>query len=51
MGSSPEVCAIALRRFGLGARPGDAARVGADPRGYLAEQVSAGQLHSRQQPA
>ena len=26
---------IALRRFGLGARPGDIAKVGSDPRGFL----------------
>lgn len=31
--------AIALNRFGLGARPGDAARMAADPQGWLTEQL------------
>jgi uncharacterized protein (DUF1800 family) len=26
---------IATRRFGLGARPGDLARIASDPRGYI----------------
>lgn len=32
---STRMAMIALRRFGLGARPGDIAKVGADPRGYV----------------
>jgi len=31
--------AIATRRFGLGARPGDVGRIRADPRGYVASQI------------
>jgi len=31
---------IALRRFGLGGRPGDAARIAADPRGYVEAQLA-----------
>src|SRR6185503_9106812 len=31
--------AIAANRFGLGARPGDAGRMGRDPRGWLAAQL------------
>lgn len=31
--------AIAVNRFGLGARPGDAGRIGADPAGWLAGQI------------
>ena len=33
--------AIAANRFGLGARPGDAAAIGSDPKGWLEQQVSA----------
>ncbi|HEY8518984.1 MAG TPA: DUF1800 domain-containing protein [Gammaproteobacteria bacterium] len=33
--------AIAANRFGLGARPGDAARIGDDPRGWLLDQLAA----------
>ena len=33
--------ATALHRFGLGARPGDLARVGDDPRGFLLQQIDA----------
>jgi len=36
----PEPSAVALRRFGLGPRPGDVARIAGDPRGYLAAQVA-----------
>ena len=32
---STRTAIIALRRFGLGARPGDIAKVGADPRGFV----------------
>lgn len=32
---------IAVHRFGLGARPGDLAAVGADPRGWLLDQLAA----------
>ena len=35
---STRMAMIALRRFGLGARPGDLAKVGADPRGYVLAQ-------------
>ena len=31
--------AIAANRFGLGARPGDAAAIGSDPQGWLAAQL------------
>jgi uncharacterized protein (DUF1800 family) len=34
--------AIATNRFGLGARPGDVARIGSDPRGWLAQQLRGG---------
>jgi uncharacterized protein (DUF1800 family) len=34
--------AIATNRFGLGARPGDLARIGSDARGYLAGQLKGG---------
>lgn len=38
--SSPEVrAAVAVTRFGLGARPGEMARAAADPRGYLKAQI------------
>jgi uncharacterized protein (DUF1800 family) len=33
--------AIAANRFGLGARPGDVERIGADPRGWLTAQLAA----------
>ncbi|MEM9690828.1 MAG: DUF1800 domain-containing protein [Pseudomonadota bacterium] len=33
---------IAANRFGLGARPGDLARIGRDARGWLIEQIGAG---------
>lgn len=35
---STRMAMIALRRFGLGARPGDLAKVGADPRGFVLAQ-------------
>ena len=38
---SVEVAAIAANRFGLGARPGDLATIGADPRGWLRMQLTA----------
>ncbi len=34
--------AIAVTRFGLGAKPGEIAAARADPRGYLADQIGAG---------
>jgi len=34
--------AIAANRYGLGARPGDLAAIGSDPRGWLLEQVAGG---------
>ncbi len=34
--------AIAANRFGLGARPGELARIGADARGWLGEQLAGG---------
>ncbi len=34
--------AVAANRFGLGARPGEIARIGADPRGALRSQLAAG---------
>ena len=36
---STREAAIALRRFGLGARPGDIKRIAADPRGFVAFQL------------
>jgi uncharacterized protein (DUF1800 family) len=40
MASSPTAsAAIAANRFGLGARPGDLARIGADPQGWLGQQL------------
>lgn len=33
--------AIAANRFGLGARPGDASRIGSDPQGWLLAQIDA----------
>lgn len=36
--SKPDV-SIALRRFGLGARPGDAQRIASDPRGFVQAQI------------
>ncbi len=35
---STQMTMIALRRFGLGARPGDIAKVGSDPRGFVLAQ-------------
>ena len=37
---STREAAIALRRFGLGSRPGDVARIAADPRGFVLSQLS-----------
>ncbi len=37
---STREAAVALRRFGLGARPGDVRRIAADPRGYVAAQLA-----------
>ncbi|TXN61746.1 DUF1800 domain-containing protein, partial [Methylobacterium sp. WL6] len=31
---------LALNRFGIGARPGETARIAGDPRGWLAAQLS-----------
>lgn len=39
MSSSPQDAAIALTRFGLGARPGEIATVAPDPRGWLTGQI------------
>ena len=38
----PALAAIAVNRFGLGARPGELARVGKDPRGAVAAQLAGG---------
>lgn len=38
--SAAEAAAIAVTRFGLGARPGEIERVGADPRGWLEAQAT-----------
>jgi uncharacterized protein (DUF1800 family) len=38
---APFVAAIAANRFGLGARPGELALIGGDPRGWLRTQLSA----------
>lgn len=40
---SGEDQSLALRRFGLGARPGDLKRVASDPRGYVLESLAAKQ--------
>lgn len=37
----PEEAVTALRRFGLGARPGDIAAIAADPRGYVRSALTA----------
>jgi uncharacterized protein (DUF1800 family) len=42
--------AIAANRFGLGAKPGDAERIGADPKGWLEAQLDAA-AHSRPTPS
>ena len=39
MASSPTDAAVALTRLGLGARPGEMARVAADPRGWALAQI------------
>lgn len=39
LSSVPEQALIALNRFGLGSKPNDLARVGADPKGYLRAQL------------
>lgn len=39
--------AIALRRFGLGARPGEIARIAGDPRGFVAAQLKASAVLAR----
>src|SRR5471032_325256 len=38
----PALAAIASNRFGLGARPGELARVGKDPRGAVRTQLAGG---------
>ncbi|MFA4893329.1 DUF1800 family protein [Brevundimonas sp.] len=40
--SAAEAAAVAVTRFGLGARPGEIERVAADPRGWLEAQVTPG---------
>lgn len=40
---SGEDQSLALRRFGLGARPGDLKRIASDPRGYVLESLAAKQ--------
>jgi len=42
--------AIAANRFGLGARPRDAALIGSDPKGWLEEQVSSAKQSAPAQP-
>jgi uncharacterized protein (DUF1800 family) len=39
MALDPKLTALALQRFGLGARPGDLAQAGADPRDFLGDEV------------
>ena len=39
MGIVPKPCALAFSRFGLGARPGDLAKIGADARDFFASEV------------
>ncbi|MFO1147899.1 MAG: DUF1800 family protein [Alsobacter sp.] len=41
MSPDPSAVLIALQRFGLGARPGDPARIAGDPRGFVRAQVQA----------
>jgi uncharacterized protein (DUF1800 family) len=43
--------AIAANRFGLGARPGDAALIGSDPEGWLLDQIDAPAARRRTQPS
>jgi uncharacterized protein (DUF1800 family) len=43
--------AIAANRFGLGARPGDAARIGRDARGWLEAQIDGGTVRAASLPA
>jgi uncharacterized protein (DUF1800 family) len=40
MANDPRDVLVALNRFGLGARPGDPARIAGDPRGSVEEQLS-----------
>jgi uncharacterized protein (DUF1800 family) len=42
--------AIATNRFGLGARPRDAAAIGADPKGWLEDQITAAKRATPKQP-
>jgi uncharacterized protein (DUF1800 family) len=48
-----KAAAIAVNRFGLGARPGDADLIGSDPRGWLSAQLTADRRTDRtaQRPA
>ena len=39
LGNDPHAALTAFNRFGLGARPGDLALAGSDPRGYLEEEL------------
>jgi uncharacterized protein (DUF1800 family) len=43
--------AIAANRFGLGARPGDAAAIGSDARGWLAQQLDVARAAPAAEPA
>jgi uncharacterized protein (DUF1800 family) len=43
---SPVITLVALNRFGLGARPGDPALVGRDPRGFVRQQLARSALLS-----
>lgn len=40
MANDPQSVLVALHRFGLGARPGDPARIASDPRGYVRDQLA-----------
>jgi uncharacterized protein (DUF1800 family) len=46
-----QTAAIAANRFGLGARPRDAAAIGSDPQGWLDEQVAAAKRAAPAQPS
>ncbi|HVS23099.1 MAG TPA: DUF1800 domain-containing protein [Gammaproteobacteria bacterium] len=43
--------AIAANRFGLGARPRDAAAIGSDPKGWLEDQLAAAKRATAKQPS
>src|SRR4051794_2436732 len=40
MATETDATLVALHRFGLGARPGDPARIAGDPRGFVREQIA-----------